>query len=236
MGREIRRVPLDFDWPLHKVWKGWVYPDKFKFPECSFCEGTGYSPEAYAISETFYASMMDMDRTKAKKLCWYDKLGQAEVDFLVSEGRLKDFGPNPTADEVNSAARERGLVHDAINRGCLVEFRCKQLGIERFCPHCNGYGDIATDEQREAVDAWEGTPPPEGDGYQIWETVSEGSPVSPVFKNKQELINWLVDVKGVSLEGAEGFAKSEWVPSAMGTAGNLLSTYEAGRLMKEAQP
>ena len=33
--------------------------------------------------------------------------------------------------------------------------------------------------------------PPTGDGYQCWETTSEGSPISPVFKTFVELCNWL---------------------------------------------
>lgn len=24
MGREVRRVPVDFDWPINKVWKGYL--------------------------------------------------------------------------------------------------------------------------------------------------------------------------------------------------------------------
>lgn len=35
------------------------------------------------------------------------------------------------------------------------------------------------------------TPPPSGDGYQMWETVTEGSPCSPVFANAEELATWL---------------------------------------------
>lgn len=25
MGREIKRVPLDFDWPIEKVWPGYMF-------------------------------------------------------------------------------------------------------------------------------------------------------------------------------------------------------------------
>lgn len=34
--------------------------------------------------------------------------------------------------------------------------------------------------------------PPIGEGFQCWETVSEGSPCSPVFKTLEELCDWLV--------------------------------------------
>lgn len=35
--------------------------------------------------------------------------------------------------------------------------------------------------------------PPTGDGYQLWETTSEGSPVSPVFADFDELCEWCED-------------------------------------------
>jgi hypothetical protein len=34
--------------------------------------------------------------------------------------------------------------------------------------------------------------PPTGKGYQMWETVTEGSPVTPVFTNAEDLAHWLV--------------------------------------------
>jgi len=33
--------------------------------------------------------------------------------------------------------------------------------------------------------------PPTGDGYQLWETTTEGSPMSPVFSSPEELAEWL---------------------------------------------
>ena len=52
---------------------------------------------------------------------------------------------------------------------------------------------------------------------QIYETVSEGTPVSPVFADKSEMIEWLVG-EGYSREAAEGFAKSEWTMSGIFSA------------------
>lgn len=48
--------------------------------------------------------------------------------------------------------------------------------------------------------------------YQIYETVSEGKPVSPVFATLDELIEWCV-TQGYSRHAAESFAKQGWVPS-----------------------
>lgn len=40
--------------------------------------------------------------------------------------------------------------------------------------------------------------PPKGNGWQMWETTSEDSPISPVFKTPEELAKWLVDNKASS--------------------------------------
>ena len=40
MGRELKRVPVDFDWPLEKIWEGYLNPH---FAECPECDGSGYS-------------------------------------------------------------------------------------------------------------------------------------------------------------------------------------------------
>lgn len=42
----------------------------------------------------------------------------------------------------------------------------------------------------EEYDKWECDEPPTGEGYQLWETTSEGSPTSPVFESAEELAGW----------------------------------------------
>lgn len=60
--------------------------------------------------------------------------------------------------------------------------------------------------------------------YQMYETVSEGTPTSPVFETKEGLIDYLVNHgdfwdqyegsdKGWSREHAEAFVEQEWAPS-----------------------
>lgn len=71
--------------------------------------------------------------------------------------------------------------------------------------------------------------------YQMYETVSEGTPVSPVFENKDQLIDYLVENGDYwdqsrrkqascsmncdpwSREQAENFVKAEWKPSMIFT-------------------
>jgi hypothetical protein len=54
----------------------------------------------------------------------------------------------------------------------------------------------------------------EANCYQIYETVSEGTPVSPVFETLDEMEQWLIG-QGYSEAAAKGFCKIGWVPSGM---------------------
>lgn len=242
MGRTIKRVPLDFDWPLNKVWSGFLMPESVHLPECHDCKGDGYSVEARAIAETFYSHQVGGHNSAA--LAWNDKIGQAEVDNLVAEGRLsvlqkrEPTEDNPrdwawvqvprTAAEINAENRRgAGMMgHDAINRMLLVRFRCDRLGIVKECPRCQGYGDIGTDEQRKAYDEWKGADPPIGEGWQVWETVSEGSPVSPVFSTKEALVASLIK-DGHSEQAAKNFVEAAWAPSMVMRDGVLKSDIDA---------
>jgi hypothetical protein len=68
--------------------------------------------------------------------------------------------------------------------------------------------------------------------YQMYETVSEGTPVTPPFPTKNDLINHLVyhgtfwDDKPWSLEAARRFVKNEWAPSMVITGGKTLDSRE----------
>ena len=52
--------------------------------------------------------------------------------------------------------------------------------------------------------------------YQIYEDVSEGTPVSPVFETLDEMVAWLIQ-QGYSEKAAKGFADDGWVPSMVYT-------------------
>lgn len=236
MGGEVRRVPVDFDWPIGKIWDGFLMPESLHELNCRACGGEGYGPEARAIARTFYPHQIG--GPNADVLAWHDKLGQAEVDNLVAEGRLRTLvNREPTDDnprdwewvsvpraaaEVNEQNRRPGLDgHDAINRMILVEFRCKALGIPLRCPDCKGHGSVEVyPGQRADAEQWEETDPPIGDGWQVWETVSEGSPISPVFPDREGLIGWLMSPeynwgtsRPLTREQAEAFTESGWAPT-----------------------
>ena len=77
-------------------------------------------------------------------------------------------------------------------------------------------------EAGEEADFFVPVPPPEGPGWQVWETVSEGSPISPVFATREDLIDWIVGPgagymavggRRVRREAAEAFVDLGSVPS-----------------------
>lgn len=248
MGRQVRRVPLDFDWPLNKVWEGFLSPDRFDETKCPDCK-SGYSPQAQNLYDLWYGKIpFDPASTgstpwrhdspgvrafaernisnapefygtgeaatvrEAQRLAdhfnngWLHHLSQDDVDALAEVGRLHDFThawtrengwqPKeppvaPTAAEVNEWSLS-GMGHDGINASVAISARCEREGIDDTCSTCNGHASLEKYEgQRAEAEAWEPTEPPTGDGWQLWETVSEGSPISPVFTSPKELAYWM---------------------------------------------
>lgn len=97
MGRSVKRVPIDFNWPMKKIWPGYM-----------IC--------ITSIMETYYPEEGD-DLT--------------EIFAKIMKCKYEDASDLTSID------------------------------------------------------------PPTGDGWQMWEDTSEGSPMSPVFKTPEELARWL---------------------------------------------
>ncbi len=192
MGREIRRVVAGFDAPLDKPWKGFLNP--YRSTECTACE-RGYNPATQHLEDTFHL--------------WSKSLTQDEVGALVAEDRLRDLTHTrvpgvgwtpkdppsmPTPEEVANWA-SKGLGHDGCNRHILVQARATRLGVYGLCSSCHGSAEIWPDAETERKhESWwedERQGPPAGDWWQLWETVSEGSPITPAFATPEELIDWM---------------------------------------------
>lgn len=65
-------------------------------------------------------------------------------------------------------------------------------GEEDACEYCRKFAimkgiEIASYDCPKPLEILE---PPRGEGWQLWETTSEGSPTSPVFKTAEELAIW----------------------------------------------
>lgn len=285
MSREVRRVPLDFDFPIGKTWTGYLRPDELHLPDCKDCHGRGYSPAALQLfglwyghipfrpedngstpltAETpavrafaernvshdtdFYGRGEHAIAREARRLAnlwngqWSHHLNADDVAALVEGDRLWDLtkrwvkgdgwqpidpSPKLTPEQVNEWSL-RGFGHDSINASVCVTARLEREGAERLCATCHGEGYVATPEQKAAHDAWTETPPPVGDGYQLWQTVSEGGPVSPVFATPDELADWII-ASGEDLHGANTPREElvRWI-AAEGTSVGSFATGAAG--------
>ncbi len=294
MGRELKRVALDFAWPIGQVWTGYINPFSKFSGRCTFCSG-GYSAFAQRLHDQWYGNavfdpvaygselfketdesvMFMADRTardyrhpenkppiwkserEARRLArlfnerWCHHLSQDDIDALVDDDRLYDFthsrhiaeregidiqlmiktrayylwldagspegrsaefyeaataefdesspmlpypsGYRPTAKEVNHWSII-GFGHDSINASVCIRARCGRNQLHPYCLHCDGTATMwLSAEKKVAYDDWGPTEPPVGDAYQIWETVTEGSPISPPMSSPESLANWMAN-------------------------------------------
>lgn len=295
MGREIKRVPLDFNWPIDKIWDGFLMPETLHEKACQRRDGSGYSaagrrlhqlwygyvpfdptengstpytaatPEVRAFAERnvgyapeFYG-VGELDIvSEAQRLAdlfngrWMNHLSQYDVDALVESGRLMDFThtwdpenrwhprdpmPKITADEVNRWSI-LGFGHDAINAGNVIEAACKRNGVPHRCPDCEGHGCIEVyPGQRAEADAWERTEPPAGEGWQLWETVSEGSPITPVYDTPEGLARYISSPSyhwgrgSTTYDQALAMVTAGWAPSMIVKGGTLYTAEESAEAL-----
>lgn len=116
----------------------------------------------------------------------------------------------------------------------------KSYADAMYDAHCES---CALDDHDECERSYE---PPKGEGWQLWQTVSDG-PISPVFATPDELVAWMSQpvpmserkswrpeayppnpwAQGWKRETAEQFVKSVgWMPSGMMIGGKMLTTDE----------
>lgn len=114
---------------------------------------------------------------------------------------LASLGPyrRPSADMVELttglAGRAPGFMgHDCCDRWSATKKIVAAAGLPEtwgICQACQGHGDVGTPEERQAREDWQGSEPPSGDGWQLWETTTAGSPISPIFATAEELAVWI---------------------------------------------
>lgn len=238
MGRTLKRVPLDFHWQTGVIWKGYNNPyqptpckvcDNSGYSQEGLILNNLWYRHLLDDAQSLFIELM-MERANAgitpsagfknfcqfvhyflgERICWQSHLRQGDVDALWAEKRLHDFTDKPTVEAVNQWSKT-GFGHDCINQWVCIDARLKAWGLEKNCLWCNGNGNYFCDEQtfRPLYENWEAVEPPVGDGYQLWETTSDGSPVSPVCKTLNELCEWL-EKNGASVHGHTTANKATW--------------------------
>lgn len=230
MGRLLKRVPLDFDWPIGHVWKGYINP--YASVDCPYCydeeneRPTGYTREAWEYYKTFYGHLMegayyithpyDKDRRYCPQAKPYT-FERWEYEFSLTEPNINRQlyeGDEPPAYEdlkeyfLRKPKQWLGL--DSYSIYVFTEEYCRRNGYETLCPHCKGEYKLFLNEEIEKLhNEFEKVEPPTGDGYQLWENTSEGSPKSPVFATKEELAEWCAD--NATIFAGDYQTKEEWL-------------------------
>lgn len=258
MGREIRRVPVDFDWPINEVWEGFQTPEQYREDPCPTCYaldyhgkrtfGSGSTPAAKWVEAALYLVGMMADDIRAQSF-----EGTEHQFTQYGDDRSKLHPYLATLQSINVYERRRpsadivelvsGLTgRETVSFGTGSDFAYKAIkelkeaaGVDEkwgWCPTCEGHGAVEKyPGQRAEGEAWaeEDHDPPTGDGWQVWETVSEGSPISPVFADREGLIAWLMSPEytwgtsqPLTRDQAEGFVDSAWAPSGAVIGGRVI--------------
>lgn len=236
MGREIKRVPLDFDWPLDTTWSGFLMPDELRVPDCPDCKGMSTTPARQWVEQIAALLLLLDDDLNAQ-----ERGRDMHPYFHHTGSRARSGRPSPDIREFGSglAGREASwLGHDAIDNWHATDAVIRAAGLDPkvwgLCRTCEGNGSIeAYPGQRAEVDAWERTEPPTGEGWQVWQTVGEGSPITPVLPTAEALIDHLATIGTVWDDGkpwrrsaAEAFVGDGWAPSGFASAAGV---FEGGR-------
>lgn len=186
MGREIKRVAKDFNWPLKKVWNGYLNPWYKYNHQCQECRGSGYNKETKKIDEDWYAfdknDYIYLNNGKRyNNSAWQYHITQDEVEALIKNNRLMEFTHRLT----------------------------KENGWQKIEPPIR--------PSAKEVNDWAIYHP-------MWETTSEGSPLSPPLETPEELAQWLTNNNvrsfGSQVESYEIWLKficgPKWAISAVG--------------------
>lgn len=192
MGREIRRVPVDFVHPT----------SEYGHPQPMF------------------------DRTAAA----------ADAEWEVER---QEFLAGPEALEVWTQKEIDELI--ASHPHHAEEFSVTKAGDLKY-PSVEEYiGSRPSDNA--AYYQPEGWPPEEARGWVVYETVSEGSPVTPCFATAKELILHLAEEgttadPPMSYAAAEAFVENGWAPSMImhgGVISSGLASYEPGKPLAKSE-
>jgi hypothetical protein len=211
MGRIARRVPLDFEWPLNQTWEGYLTPERLHEDDCPDCANGATDAYEWLQSIAYcITGLADDAADEARGAAMHPYLTPLrEVSYNHAKGRpgsqFAEFADGICSDAQGFMGRNVYRMHRALIAAAGLP---EDWGM---CPTCKGHGSVERYEgQRAEAEAWEPTEPPTGEGWQMWETTSEGSPVSPIFGTAEALADWLAE-SGASLFGSHTADAAHWL-------------------------
>ncbi len=313
MGRTLKRVALDFKWPLNKTWEGFLNPFWNQSIKCTECDGSGSNPGADILYNLAYVhkyydicklmpkcdieplkqfaiSIMNkkslgikffnhakyhgFNNSKLEQLeplrdkvfnseielwielipiidswgisvqqqlnnlinehasaSWTAAFGVEEFEVLLKCGEIpSDYFPgriqyrfdeeektwisldrDRTKDhkewkwvpcekpELPSVELLKKYFNSALSGSGSVYYCAKEKAKKEGwaigkCECCSGEGHVwPSKEVKNQYDNWTESEPPAGEGFQLWETTSEGSPTSPVFETLDALCEYAAE-------------------------------------------
>lgn len=234
MSREVKRVPLDFKHPIGKTWPGYLSPD---VPVCAACGGSGQTASLKAF-ERIVQLLMVAGEDSAKRPEDFKPNGRAQTIAIPPGNPHKRLYPHPYLIEAGiddpgtilhelttglAGRAPRIFGHDSCDRWGATKKIIKAAGLPEdwgYCKDCGGNGHLP--EHQKILDEFVPTEPPTGDGWQMWESTSEGSPISPVFETPEKLARWLEKSKASAFGGDTAtydewlkMIRAGWAPSAV---------------------
>lgn len=156
MGREIRRVPSDWEHPTYEYWRNHGKISYF---------GAGGDDDPFPTYDKFYGDACA--EWKRNFLAWENDEGGVRTEAKEEygyDGEYWDWNGHPPQKE--------------------------------YYRHRNWTTEEAT-------------------AYQIYETITEGTPISPVLQTEQEIVDWIVQNKNMSRDAAEQFVSDGSIPSGI---------------------
>jgi hypothetical protein len=228
MGREIRRVALDFKCEIGEVWPGFI---NNHWRDCPHCQH-GYTLAGARLGDLVSLIMLSGDDARRGKAhpYFYD------APLHSTAGRMPPSKDMADLTEGLAGRTPSIMGHDSCDKWSATKKIIAAAGMPKdwgICPQCKG--DAVDPAVKEAYEAWTETPPPAGDGYQLWSTTTEGTPMTPVFKTPEELARHCAD-EGVSSFGRDTASYDVWLkfiqgpgwaPSAVMQNGQMQSGIEA---------
>lgn len=184
MGRELKRVPLDFNWPIGRIWEGYIQKHYKPCPDCK----RGYTPAREFLEKCL------------QELMWSGSEALSQEHRVQLVELTTGLAGRPPYEPIGHDSIDLYVASKAIIKAAKLP---ENWGI---CTSCEGHAE--TPESRKLSEHWERVEPPTGEGYQLWGTTSEGEPMTPVFKSLDELCEYCE--KNVTTFGRFTASKKQW--------------------------